>query len=242
MFDHPKTHRLIKGPQMSARSLADFMAASETARRSIVQKQKFQAIARVIQHGEAKVAVARFLRGGGLDPATLEAEAAQLRARSLGSDFEREQLEHNAAYIERFATNFRSLVLPEAEIIEPGPAVSITLKGVKVTLDLRAKLRRRTRTNKLKIGALTLRYSKGKPLPVEVGCWQSALLIGGLKALGLDEGTVAENQLCLTIDAWSGIAYPAPTDATRRFNDMTAACASIAERWDKVPPPKNAVL
>ncbi len=48
----PKTHREVKSPQVNARYLADFMAASEVAKRSIIRGCKYQSIARVVQHDE----------------------------------------------------------------------------------------------------------------------------------------------------------------------------------------------
>jgi hypothetical protein len=39
------------------------MAASETAKRSIIRGCKYQAIARVIQHDEARLSVGKFIRG-----------------------------------------------------------------------------------------------------------------------------------------------------------------------------------
>jgi hypothetical protein len=43
-----KTHTEIKTPQMSVSQLADYMAASEQTKRSIVRGCKYRAIARVV--------------------------------------------------------------------------------------------------------------------------------------------------------------------------------------------------
>src|SRR6266700_3165515 len=98
-----KTHRLVKDPQISARYLADYMAASEQAKRTIVRKCKYQAIARVVQHDEAKAAVSQFMRGGEGDIGALTDKAQSLRDRLADDDFDRDLYDHNADYIDRFA-------------------------------------------------------------------------------------------------------------------------------------------
>src|SRR4051794_5504240 len=99
-----KTHREVKKPQISGRALADYMDASEQARRTIVRSCKYQPIARVVQHDEAKVAVSKFIRDGKDDVVTLKGKAQELRDRLADSDFDRDLFDHNADYIERFAT------------------------------------------------------------------------------------------------------------------------------------------
>jgi hypothetical protein len=61
-----KTHRVRKSPQISARDLADYMEASEQARRTIVRGSKFVSTARAMQHDEAKSTVSKFIRNGDL--------------------------------------------------------------------------------------------------------------------------------------------------------------------------------
>jgi hypothetical protein len=99
----PKTHREVKDPQISLRALADFMPSSELVRRTIIRSCKYQAIARVVQHDEAKLAIGRFIRSGKADGAALKAEAQKLRDRMADSDFDRDVFDHNADYIDRFA-------------------------------------------------------------------------------------------------------------------------------------------
>ena len=43
-----KTHNVLKSPKISLRYLADYMAASEKARRTIIRGCKYQPIARVV--------------------------------------------------------------------------------------------------------------------------------------------------------------------------------------------------
>ncbi|HEY5081088.1 MAG TPA: hypothetical protein VII91_04050 [Bauldia sp.] len=238
-----KTHREVKEPQISARSLADYMAASEQARRTIVRGCKYQPRARVIQHDEAKLAVGKYIRTGGGVVAPLKAAAQELRNRMADGDFDRDLFDHNADYIDRFAKVAPTFTLPEGERLAPGQSPALLLHGVKVNTELAFRLRRLTKTNKVRTGAGILRYAKGKALSEAVALWQAAFLVGYLRSLLPPHDKVeVELALRLAVDAYSGIAHPAPTDSVRRFNNIEAACASIRERWPNIEPPPGAVL
>jgi hypothetical protein len=235
-----KTHREVKEPQISARYLADFMAASERAARTIVRGCKYQPIARVVQHDHAKSAVAKFIRDGHGNTAVLTDRANDLREQMADTDFDRDVLDHNADYIDRFAAIYDKLDLPNAEILMPGKAPAVVLKGVKVTTELHFRLQRITKTNKVRVGGGALRYAKGRALASDVADYQSAFMFGYLNVLGTEDGADVERKLCLTVDAYSGKCHPAPTDSVNRFHDMKAACATISEWWPNIAPPPNA--
>lgn len=241
MGDKP-THRLVKIPKMNARQLADYMAASERARRRIVRDCKYRPIVRVIQHDRAKNAVTKFLLDGNSDCLSLTEAAERVRGMMADDDFEREVLDNNADYIDAFAASFPNLGMPEAERYREPKVVSINLNGVEVNPGVQFALRRTTRTNKIKTGLVTLRYAKRKSLQVDVAQWQSSFLYG--YRLQMDDGDEAEpeHKLCVTIDAFAGIAHGAPGNALTNYRNMEAACQSIAERWDSIPPPEDAVL
>jgi hypothetical protein len=233
---------MVNEPKISARYLADFMAASERGRRTIVRGCKYQPIARIVQHDEAKATVSKFLRDGDSNTATLTEKAQSLRNRMADTEFDRDLLDHNADYIDRFAEVFPDLDLPTVEIHPPGKAPPIELNGVKVTTEMQFRLRRLTKTNKVRVGGAAFRYAKGRSLPAEVANWQSAFMLGYLHQTGTEAGAVAEGQLCLTIDTFGGICHHAPTDALSRFNNMEAACATISEWWPNVTAPEGAVF
>jgi hypothetical protein len=236
------THREVKVPQISLRYLADYMAGSSQARRTIVRNCKYQSLARVVQHGAAKAAVARFIRTGMGDIASLTAAAQQLRDRMADSEFDRDVLDHNADYIDRFSKVHASLALPEADLLAPGPRLSTTIQGTKINAEFHVRLRRLTRSNKIKVGAAALRYLKNSTLSLAVAEWESAIIFGLLGITGGEAGAEPELKLCLTIDAHSGIAHSAPTNSISRFHNAEAECASIAERWNNIQPPPGAVL
>lgn len=236
------THRYVEHPHLGVRYLADFMAGSKRKERSILQNSKYRPIAKIIQHTEARSTVSRFVQGGDADTSWLSEEAERLRNRIADTDFERHTFDTNANYIERFATVCGAINWPNAEILPPGRRSSIQVHGVKVSVEFHVRLRRVTRTNKVKEGAGMLRYAKWKALSVDVAAWQSAFINGFLGEVSTDISITSERQLCLTIDAWAGICHPAPTDSVSRYQNMKAACRSIAEQWPNIPAPEDSVL
>ena len=236
-----KTHRLVKNPTISARDLAEYMIASQVRQRTIVRDSKFRPIARVMQHTEAKLAVSKFIRAGRDDTSPLHEAAEELPGRMADDDFDRDLLDHNADYVERFADIQTKIAFPDAERLAPGPAVALNANGVKINPDLQFRLRRVTRTNKIRVGAGVLRYAKGKATNAEAALWQAAFVFG---YLGDNREDMAdpEQKLCITIDAYAGVSYAAPGDAVRRYTNMLAACATIAERWPNIAPPPKAVF
>lgn len=237
------THREAGRIRLNLRYLAEYMASSERARNTILRKAKFPAIARLIQHDEALTTAAAFVRSPRRDPAYLTEEAERLRNRLADDDFERNTNEVNADLLDRFAAVQGRIAWPPAEVLPAGRAVVLEINGVRVSIGHQFRLRRvMQRTNRVRHGAGLLRYRKGKPLSADVAAWNSAFLLAALPPPDADTESATEAQLCLTIDAWTGIAYPAPGNSVTRFREMEAACEAIAQRWPRIEPPPGAVI
>ncbi len=240
-----KTHVRHDRPRMAARDLADYMAASEVSKRTVVRNSRYEPLLHVAHHDEARAVVAKFIADRDTDLSWLAEEAQRIpdRGAAAPEGFERDGAERNAAYVERFAKVWPGVSMPKAAILPAGEAPPLDLNGVQVTVELHFRLQRAApRTNKLRTGAGMLRYSKSRPLPRAVGEWQAAFLLGYLRALDGAPGGEPDGKLCLVLDAQSGALHAAPGDAARRFGQIAAACASIAERWPNVAPPAGAVL
>lgn len=237
-----KTHVQAKEPVLTVRRLADYMGASEQVRRSIVQSCKYRAIARVVQHKEAQTIIANHLRKPGEGTADLTEKAEYIRNKISDNDFEADVNDHNADYVDRFAEVVAGIELPAAELERGESYLPILINGVKISLTPALRLRRKTKTNKVRVGALMLRYAKGTPLPEPIGLWQSAAIFGFLSNSKLEAAAEPEKRLCITLDAYSGQPYAAPGNAVYRFNEMKAALTTIAEQWPAIPPPKGAIL
>jgi len=242
MLEGQKTHTLVKKPSLNVRYLADYMAASEQLRRSILRSCKYRSTARMIQHIEAKSVITNYIKSGDSDPAILVEKAKKIQEKMTADQFEEDTNKHNAGYVARFAQVVSELKLPVCEIQPGGKFIDIDLNGVSVRFDPALTLIRTTKTNKVKRGAVMLRYQKDKPLAEATGDFQSAAMLGLLKLIYAEDGTEPEGALCLTLDAQCGKVYPAPGKAVYLFKEIQAACQSIAERWDAIAPPPKAIF
>lgn len=237
-----KTHTLVKTPTISGKILADFMAGSERRKRSLIRSAKYKPHCRMFKHSDAKSAISKYIRAGHQDTSSLKKRSQELRRRITDSVFESETCEHNADFIDRFIKVSDQIEMPKGEIIAQGKPAALVMNGVKVTPHLHFRLLRKTGTNKVYLGAGMLRYQKGKPLPLDIAEWQSAFIFGYLREIGIEEYEEVNLRLCVTLDAYSGAIYPAPTNSITRFKNMEAACETIAERWGAIAPPPNSVL
>ena len=238
-----KTHVLVKEARMQVRYLADYMAASERKRRTIVQGCKYRPIARLLQHKQARIVVANAIHSGAATPQALKEKADFIRSKLATDDFDALTNEANADYVARFSEVVAGVELPVAEILPGKNFPVLKVSGVKVTFAPNLLLRRLTKTNKQKCGALMLRYAKGKPLAPEIGEFQSAAIFGLLGEFkGGDDGAEADKPLCLTLDAATGTLYPAPGASVSMFANMKAACETISERWPNIKPPDGAIF
>ena len=236
------THTLRKTPHISVSRLADYMAASEQARRTIAQSCKYRPIARVIQHVEARGAISAAYTKGSPDLKALKERAESIRRKIADSDFEADVNDHNASYVARFAEVAPSLKLPAAEISAGAKFPTFVVSDVRITFALDLRLHRLTRTNEVRVGGAMLRYAKQKALPPLVAEFQSAFVYGRLCEIADALAGMPEKKLCLTIDAQDGVVYEAPTRSVYLYKEMGAACQAIAERWPAIKPPKGAVI
>lgn len=242
-MEEKRTHRLVATPKMSVRFLADYMAASDQARRTILRTCKYRTIARIVQHDDAKLAISQYMLIGADDPGILEAQADRIRHKLADDQFDADCNAINADYVERFSKVAENVKLPNGALADPTESFKPQiLNGVSVSFAPSVLLRRTTKRNTVKTGAMMLRYKKGTRLPEEVASFQSATIHGLLCMYGTETDAEVDRNLCLTLDAQSGDLHAAPTNSVSRFNNVKAACATIADMWDNIKPPAGAVF
>lgn len=239
-----KTHKEVKEAQIPITGLADYITASERRKRTVVQSYRYRPTIRVIQYNDGKAIGSNWLRAGAGDTKALRASAYRVRNKLADDDFDVSLNEGNADLLVRLADVFDSdgIELPKADFAPGLDLPSLTIAGIRVTMRVGMLLRRTTRTNKLKTGALIYRYQKGKPLKPTLGAATSAGILGFLKQSGTTENAEPEQRLCVTFCGTAVKAYSAPTNSVELWNEMKAACATIRDMWPNIPPPTGAVL
>ena len=95
-----KTHRLVKEPRISSNKLADYMSASEQARRTILRSCKYQPTAAVLQHLDARRMIAESMRDGKIDDIALSKSLEIYKGKVTDTDFEESTKTYNIDYVE----------------------------------------------------------------------------------------------------------------------------------------------
>ncbi|RAK57748.1 hypothetical protein [Phenylobacterium deserti] len=241
-MDKKPTHVVVPEPELGVRYLSDYMSGSERKKRSILVAAKYRPLARLIQHQEAKATIVNAAVKGLLNKDFLLSRADFIRGKLVTDDFEALVNEANSGYLVRFSEVVSSLDLAGLEVL-PGKKHQVApIGGLKVPFVSNLLLRKVSKTNKVRVGALMLRYSKGKELPKLTAEYQSALIFGLLQHTHAEAGAEIDPALCLTLDCHTGSAHPAPSKAVTMFKNVSAACATIADAWPNTMPPQGAVL
>lgn len=126
-----KSHIEKRHPQISVSRLADYMAASEQVKRSIVRSCKYQPIARLVQHDEAKAIIAEFLCSATPDVEFLRARVERMEARFFDNQFDADVNGHNCDYVKRFMAIRGLIDLPAAVLRMPDKMGPLNWRGTK---------------------------------------------------------------------------------------------------------------
>ncbi len=158
------------------------------------------------------------------------------------SEFDAQLHQYNADFVDSFAANAASFDFSRFEIVAPQRIPDPSFNGTLVRFTPSLLTYRTTKQNTQKIGAIMYRYAKGKPVPTDTAEWQCAFMYGYFIEQPFYEEAKPEDKLCLVLCAVSGETHRTPKKPIYKYNEMKAVCSDIAERWDKVPPPPNAIL
>jgi len=121
------------------------MAASSQRKRSVLRSAKFRAIARIVQHKEARVTIASWFKDGQGDISTLRDRAEWFRSRMSTTDFETDQNQYNADYVEAFADICDKIALPKCDMDLVSGKNEIDLNGTSVIFNPDLLIQRYTR-------------------------------------------------------------------------------------------------
>ncbi len=237
-----KTHRVAPNPEIPAQYLADYMDASNQARRSIVQKSKYKSLARTFQHQIARKTISDHLLDGNPLPGDLHDQADDIRNRLADSDFEAQLHGYNADFVDSFADVSEEFEFDSFEVVAPEGVENPVYNGTTVKFTPSVLSYRLTKANTQKIGGLMFRYAKGTPVSEVVAVFQAAFIFGFFRENPFIEEAKPEHKLCRVLCAVSGKTFTAPTDSVYKFNEMKAVCSDIAEKWENIPPPPGAIL
>lgn len=166
-----------------------------------------------------------------------------MKARIFDDSFDADVNTHNCDYLKRFIAVCDNLDLDsQYKFSRPAKFSPLIVSGMPVSIRVDVLVSRTNQRNKIKLGAVMLRYAKGKALSPKVALHQSAFMFEYFRQNPFLEGGEAEKKLCTTLDAYAGEEFEAPGNSHYLFKEMSAACAMLIERWPNIKPPKNAIF
>lgn len=152
MPEPKKTHTLRPNPGMSVRMLADYMTASEQARRTLLTRSKYMPIAPTIQHDAARESISAHLSSGGGGTDNIEQRIEILKRGLQGSPFEIDKAENNADYLQKYLET-QPAVPPKTQQVTAGDRMpALEIEGFVLRCTPHLVLRRVNRRNVPKIG------------------------------------------------------------------------------------------
>jgi hypothetical protein len=237
-----KTHRVVRSPQIPVQYLADYMAASNQVRRSIVQKAKYKSLARVFQHQMARRTISDHIIDGNPIPGDLKEKSDGIRNLLADTDFDTQLNGYNADFVSAFAAVAAKFDFSGFQLIAPRKITHPIFNGTQVQFSPNLFTYRATRANTHKIGGIMFRYARGEPVPKDAAEFQTAFIYGFFSISPFMEDAKPEDKLCLVLDAVSGETFIAPDKPIYKFNEMKAVCGDIAEKWENVAPPPGAII
>jgi hypothetical protein len=210
--------------RISVKGLAEFMAANDAKRRTVVRRFKYpredEAFAMIKYYQEARDAISAY-HSGKRDSTWLHNVANQLEAvaRSV-TGHSRTRVRHNARAVHAYATNFAGR---EFEVLTT-PRLRLNYSGVTISVvpDLRVREQSQDKIIKLEFG-------KDAPAEREIKVMSQILFeaarLGGLQIPA---------RSVLYLDVARGAEHRGARLGAQLANDIEAACETISDIWDRI--------
>ena len=213
--------------RLTLKGVAKYVASSPAAQRKILQEFKYPAadepFAMRIYYREAMDCLKQYIRHQH-SPEWLQEQARRLTS-TLDSQPAKsvERLRQNARAVLLYETLFRTTGIEVLDVPRP----RLTFHGVTISVvpDLCLLEGTRKKLVKIQFGGKKL---ADQSVRVITQCMLEAANAGGY---GLSASS------CLYMDLPREAVHPAPRAGKRTLQDVRAACETISQIWDSIPPP-----
>ncbi|MFT6605580.1 MAG: hypothetical protein ACJA2X_000756 [Halocynthiibacter sp.] len=195
-----------------------------------------------MQHKIAKKTLADHIEEGNPLPGDLPDRAEQIRNMLADTDFDQQVFDQNADYVQAFSDVSHKFDLSGFEMTGSEDRFDREFNGTLVKFRPNFLVSRTTKANTQKVGSGMFRYSKSGPVAEAVAQFQAAFMFGYFSNFPFIEEAKPEAELCFVLCANTGETHHTPNKPIYKFNEMKAVCSDIAEKWDNIGPPTNAVF
>jgi hypothetical protein len=239
-------YRLNSKPRLSANQLADYLNASSTRRKRVIQDAKFPRTVIVARYDGARDGIADYLCDLARPTSTLVTAIDQMKAKAEASDspWTKQDSLLSIEAIESFHSAYGNNKMGVRKI-ECRPMTAsrppLPIEGVQVSVSLDATTHRKDKDGKDRVGGVILLFSKSETSSNSRAdrCKTAAVLALMFAEKHLTSYGKADPKLCFALDIFGGTAHPAPGTYKQKLNNINAACDEIADRWESIEPPPD---
>ena len=213
--------------KLTLKGLAKYIASSPAAQRKILQEFKYpsadEPFAMRMYYREATDRLRTYI-GERQSSDWLRQQASELAATRDGqSPATARRRRQNAQAVLLFEKHFSSKDLELLEV----PRFRLAFHGVIVSVVPDLNLRDGTKTKLIKI------QFGGTKLPEQSVKVVTQCLVEGARSQGIDLAPSS----AVYVDLPRGLVHSAPRAGKRTLQDIRAACETISQIWDSIPPP-----
>lgn len=228
--------RVSTKPKISVNKLGEYIEATASRRKKIIEDQKYPQSFIVSRYSDARSALVEnfCFKSSKFVLSTLK----ELEGRVTFTDFQTQDAELSKEALQSFidceaqiADKISDSDLTFISYEGKNPKIIISNVEVSVNPDL---IIRGTKRGKKVIGAIKFHLSKTNQLSNEAASNISTLLKQFVKENIANSDEKVENDLCISIDIFGKTFTTAPSSFQRRMQNISAACEEIALRWDKI--------
>jgi hypothetical protein len=227
-------------PRLSANALSEYLTATSTRRKSIVQGAKFPKTAIVARYDAARDGITKYLCDLGRSASILLDSIDSQKTRGAKVDAS-EWVKNDSALsveaIESFQKAMNKLGLSK---LECRPVTTnqphLTIEGVRISVSLDATVHR-----KEGVGGLILLVSKAETSTTSRidRCKTAAVLAYLFTEQNLKYLGAPDHKLCFSVDIFGGSAHPTPGTYKKKLDYIQSSCEEVALRWPITAPPAD---
>jgi hypothetical protein len=243
--DQKYTYR--PNPQVSANQIAEYLGASSTRRKRIIQGARFPKLSVVAQYDKAREGLVNFLDDDTRSFKHLAAARDHLEKRKLrpdATDWLKRDSDGSIEAMDEFQSAYNKLgfgKLTCREVTGKQPLLDLW-KTTKISVHLDLLLRKPVMgANHDNIGGAIFLFSRGETSS-KARIDKSKIIAGliytycgnVLKDLG-----VAEPSLCMAVDVFGKVAHKPPGTFAAKLKNVADACEEIHARWKTIEAPDD---
>jgi hypothetical protein len=242
----PPKYRLNKQPRLSANQLADYLNASSTRRKRILQDAKFPRTVIVARYDGARSGITNFLCDIARPTGTLIDAIVEMndKAQKNESAWVKQDSLLSVEAIESFHTAYTANKLAVRKIecrkIQ-GTLPPLMIEGTKVSVAVDSTTHRKGKDGTDQVGGVILLFSKSETSSAArvERCRMAAVLALLFAQQHLKMYGEADPKICFAIDVFGGGAQIAPGSYKQRLNNIVTGCEEVKDRWPNIEPPAD---